>query len=281
MAEFKRIQISDIDASDRLREVEEEHAVAIAQSMVEHGQITPIMVRPTPANKAGKFKLVAGAHRIRACQLNEDREIDAIIVQADRAEAQLLEISENLFRNDLSVVDRAIFVQTYREVWEQKHGIIRSGPRNQGQLEPNKSACVVDLISDEAEAGFARHVADRLGVSKASAKRLDQISRRLTPDLRRRLRGTPAADNQSLLLKLASKPPEDQGKLVLAIDDGAEPKKALELLNPAAPKADKQAQLLNMLVKTWKSANDQTRQQFVEYLRNKGVIGDDGVETTS
>ena len=39
----------------------------------------------------------------------------------------LLVIAENLFRSDLSVIDRAVFVlfvQTFRDVWERKYGEI-------------------------------------------------------------------------------------------------------------------------------------------------------------
>lgn len=173
MAEFKRIPITDIAVPDRLRAVEEEHALAIAQSIVEHGLLTPITVRATPAAKAGPYTLVAGAHRLRAMELNQEREIDAVVVKADHAEAQLMEITENLFRNDLSVLDRAVFVATYREVWQQKHGEIRPGPRgNQAQVAPNSPHCIVDLIAAEAEAGFAQHVASRLGFSKDTVKRL-------------------------------------------------------------------------------------------------------------
>ena len=127
MAEFKRIKIAEIVIPERLRAVEEEHALAIAQSMVEHGQINPVTVRATPAAKGGKFTLVAGAHRIRACEINDDDEVDAMIVEADKLEGQLVEITENLFRNELSVIDRAVFVQSYRDIWEQKHGTVRRG----------------------------------------------------------------------------------------------------------------------------------------------------------
>ena len=69
---FERIAITDIAVPERLRAVEEEHAIAIAQSIVEHGLINPITVRATPAAKGGKYTLVAGAHRLRATVLNDD-----------------------------------------------------------------------------------------------------------------------------------------------------------------------------------------------------------------
>ncbi|MGQ3076540.1 MULTISPECIES: hypothetical protein [Rhizobium/Agrobacterium group] len=60
MAELKSISISDIHIGERLREIDEDHAQAIALSIAEIGLQSPIQVRPTPAQKGGKFTLVAG-----------------------------------------------------------------------------------------------------------------------------------------------------------------------------------------------------------------------------
>jgi len=275
MAEFRTLELSDIVIPQRLRAVEEEHAIAIAQSMVEHGQLTPIAVRSTPAAKAGPYTLVAGAHRMRAVALNGDGEIDAIVVQADQAEAQLMEITENLFRNDLSVIDRAVFVQTYREVWEQKHGVIRSGPRNQGQVGPNSSASIVDLIAQEAEAGFAQHVADRLGMSTRSAKRLNQIARHLHPDIRAALRGTPVADNQSALLKLSRLEPLKQRQAAIVFGaEGPDLKKALAAITEATPRVSRDDAAFNALASAWSRCSAPVRQRFLDEfgLSTKGEV---------
>lgn len=55
MAQFKTIAIDQIVIPERLRAVEEEHALAIAQSIVEHGLINPITVRHTPNAKEGSY----------------------------------------------------------------------------------------------------------------------------------------------------------------------------------------------------------------------------------
>ena len=263
MAEFKRILISDIVIPERLRAVEEEHALAIAQSIVEHGLINPITVRSTPAAKSGKYTLVAGAHRIRAEQINEEPEIDAMIVAGDKAEAQLIEITENLFRNELSVIDRAVFVQSYREIWEQKHGKIEPG-------RPGNRANLAQLLGDEAEAGgFSAHVADRMGLSLRAVKRLSQISQNLHPDVRAAVRGTPVADNQSALLKIAKMEPLKQRQAALAFRAEPDLKKALALVDPPQQltKAQvEQATLLSRLVTAWEDASEETRSQFLDHI---------------
>ncbi|WP_273722012.1 chromosome partitioning protein, partial [Bartonella sp. ML71XJBT] len=57
---------------------------------------------------------------------------------ADKDNAALLEVAENLFRNELSVIDRALFVQTYRELWEKKYGEIKVGGdrKSKGKVYP-------------------------------------------------------------------------------------------------------------------------------------------------
>ncbi|MGO8323709.1 ParB N-terminal domain-containing protein [Rhizobium ruizarguesonis] len=263
MAEFKRIPISEIVIPERLRAVEEEHAVAIAQSIVEHGLINPVTVRATPNAKGGKYTLVAGAHRIRAVEINDDAEIDAMIVEGDKAEAQLVEITENLFRNDLSVMDRAIFVQTYRDVWEKVHGKIGVG-------RPGNRANLSQLFADEAEAGsFSVHVADRMGLSRRAVERLNKIAQNLHPDVRSAVRGTPIADNQSALLKIAKMEPQKQRQTAVAFRTEPDLKKALALVEPAPPLSKKQveqATLLSRLVTAWEDASEETRTQFLEHI---------------
>lgn len=263
MAEFKRILISDIVVPERLRAVEEEHAIAIAQSIVEHGLINPITVRSTPNAKGGKYTLVAGAHRIRAEQINEVAEIDAMIVEGDKAEAQLIEITENLFRNDLSVLDRAVFVQSYRDIWEKKHGKVEAG-------RPGNSANLALLLEEEAESGgFSLHVADRMGLSRRAYFRLNKIAQDLHPDVRAAVRGTAVADNQSALLKIAKMEPQKQRQAAVAFRAEPDLKKALALVEPA-PQLSKaqieQATLLSRLVTAWEDASEQTRNQFLSHI---------------
>ncbi|MGE6741757.1 ParB N-terminal domain-containing protein [Allorhizobium pseudoryzae] len=261
MADFKRIPIDQIAIPERLRAVEQEHALAIAQSIVEHGLLNPITVRSTPAANKGKtpYTLVAGAHRLRAVELNDDSEIDALVIEADGQEAQLVEIVENIFRNELSVMDRAIFVQSYRDIWEAKYGKIEPG-------RPGNCANLAQLISDEAETGsFSLHVAERMGFSRRKIERLNSIAQNLTPKLRERLRGTPAADNQSLLLNLSKRGPTEQSKIAAGLSDTDLPS-VLAALAPPKPKptaTDKQDAAKAELFAGWQKADAVTRSLFV------------------
>lgn len=52
----------------------------IAESMLEEGQLTPILVRPD----RGRFVLVSGLHRLEACKALGEETIIGLIVQARR-----------------------------------------------------------------------------------------------------------------------------------------------------------------------------------------------------
>lgn len=265
MSEFKEISITDIHIPKRLRNVDEDHALAISASIVEHGLFNPITVRKTPNGKA-KFSLIAGAHRIRAIELCDDITIAANIVSADKDEAVLIEITENLIRNDLSVLDRAYFVETYRDVWESKHGQIQRG----GDQRVNLTLCLVDTLQEEASRGFASVCAERLGVSESAIKRSARISQNLTPAVRKAVQGTQIADNQSALLKLAALEPKEQKKVAIALEKtGGDFKQSMTLLQGGKKEEiDPQIVFFDRLVDTWSRADEKTKVKFLDFVNS-------------
>ncbi|WP_375588078.1 ParB/RepB/Spo0J family partition protein [Hoeflea alexandrii] len=269
MAVSKSILLADILVPERLRTVDEDHALAIQASIVEHGLLNPVTVRQTPNGQQG-YCLVAGAHRFRAIELLDEEEIDAIVVKADADEAVLIEIEENLFRNDLSVMDRAVFVQTYRDVWEKTRGEIKRGnPRlsNSAKLAQLGNS-PVDLIAQEAENGFSEACADRLGVSRRAIYRLNAIAQNLPREVRQAISGTPIADNQSQLLKLAKLEPSKRAKAHIAIrESNGDFKAAMDLMEPPAKKPDPEMQVLSRLIDSWERAKPATRKKFMAHAQ--------------
>ncbi|PIO98619.1 ParB N-terminal domain-containing protein [Pleomorphomonas carboxyditropha] len=272
MAEVKSIPISQIHVPPRLREVEEDHARAIALSLEAHGLINPITLRYAPAKNKGTtpYILVAGAHRLAGATILGWTEIEAAIIEADQSEAQLVEICENLFRNELSALDRAIFVASYRDVWEQAHGKIRAGrPEKSGQVGPISDS-PLDLISKEAGSGFSEHIAERMGVSVRNIKRLGQIAKSLSPAVRAAVRGTAAADNQSLLLSVAKRPPAEQQAIVSTMQAAQlDLPTVLRQIKPAPAKVDPQEAIFATLSAAWKKADEATRARFIDHIQQK------------
>lgn len=263
MATLKSIALSQIFVSaDRARPVDLEHATAIAGSMVDRGLINPITVRPTPAANGGKtpFTLVAGGHRLEAARMNGWEEIDALVVSTDAAEAQLIEISENLFRNDLSALDRGVFVAKFREIYEEKHGKI--DPKGGRPKKQSNDWTVMFAPGKE----LSERVQARLGIGKSTYFNVLKIGTKLSPLLRSALRGTDAETDQKLLLKLAGMPETEQAAVLGALKIEPDIYKALDILKPEKPKADPQVAALKKMLAGWAEADEETRGAFLAQI---------------
>lgn len=249
MASYKSLPLRLIHVGERARPVDDDHALAIAASMAERGMMCPIIVRATPNSNHGEtpYTLVAGAHRLRAAELNQWREIDTIIVTAGTDEALLMELSENLFRNELSALDRAIFVMKFREVWEKHHGKINpkgGRPKKQGHDAGGFSAI---------GKGLSERVQDRLGISERTYKRITSIGQNLHPQLRQAVRGTEAEDDQTKLVMLSKLPFEDQGEIAAAMAHGADLETALSFRQPPKAAQSDAEKLLETFMAAWRS----------------------------
>jgi ParB-like chromosome segregation protein Spo0J len=79
----------------------------LADSIKAIGLRHPITV--LEADKDGKYPLVAGRHRLEACRLLGLAEID-VMTMASKIDAEMWEISENLHRADLTVMQRNLSI---------------------------------------------------------------------------------------------------------------------------------------------------------------------------
>lgn len=236
MATLKSIPLSQIHIGERLRPVDEEFAQALAVNMAEVGLMKPITVRATPAANGGKtpWTLVAGGHRHRGAEINEWPEIEALVVEAGPIDAQLMEVSENIYSNTLTKLDRAVFVLKFREMWEEKHGKIdpKGGrPKKQANDWPVFVAPGKEL---------SERLQERLGFGKSTLKYATAIGQKLHPALRTALRGTPYEDDQKQLLKLASMPDAEQAGIAAALKFEPDLKKVLAMDKPKPVAVDPQ-----------------------------------------
>jgi ParB family transcriptional regulator, chromosome partitioning protein len=82
-----------------------------AQSMKANGIIQPILVRPAGPGNDGKYQLIAGERRWRAAQLAGIAAIPAIVRDVDAVAQAQLAMIENIQREDLNPIDRALGYQ--------------------------------------------------------------------------------------------------------------------------------------------------------------------------
>ena len=79
----------------------------LAESIRQNGLLQPITVR----KNGDKFELIAGERRYRACLLNGDNDIEAIIMESSDDESAKLALIENLQREDLNAIEQAMAMQ--------------------------------------------------------------------------------------------------------------------------------------------------------------------------
>lgn len=271
--ELRDIALSKILVpADRSREVDEDHALAIQTEMVAGTFFDPILVRPTPRAKR-PWTLVDGGHRLRAVELLGEEEITCLVIDADRDEAERIEVAANLFRHELTALDRAVAVEMYRRAWEVKHGKIKRGnpdfanSANIAQLPPSP----IDVIAEEADRGFSVACAERLGLSKRSIELSHKIALGVPRELKRGLRKTVYADNQQMLLKIAGLEPAVKEAFSRWIAEGNDPQDFLrEALGQAAPATtpDNQARLATSFADTFtRMKTERRRTALVDLFR--------------
>jgi N6-adenosine-specific RNA methylase IME4 len=200
----RNLRISDVvvpTGRRQLRGVED-----LAASIAEVGLLNPITVTPN-------LRLVAGYHRLTACQALGWKEVPAVILSLTEVDAELAELDENMFRANLTVLERAESLKRRKELYEAKHPQSRRGARP-GRAGGGKVA------KSESIASFASDAAVKGGVSGRTVQQEVQIAERLHPDVKGTIRGLPLADSKVELLRLARMAPETQRRVAEAVAGG-------------------------------------------------------------
>lgn len=100
-----RLSTSDIipSALQPRKHFSEEALSELMASIREHGMIQPLIVRKT----GGKYELIAGERRFRACVLLRLKEVPAILREASDRDVLEMALIENLQREDLNPIEEA------------------------------------------------------------------------------------------------------------------------------------------------------------------------------
>lgn len=102
-------QLLDVSfASDRLSEDDAE-LIALRDAIKEHGQATPILVRPNPHNSE-RYMVVFGHRRARVA-LDLGVKVKAVVKKLDDQASAIAQGQENSARSNLSFIERAYFAQ--------------------------------------------------------------------------------------------------------------------------------------------------------------------------
>jgi ParB family chromosome partitioning protein len=258
MSEFD-CPIDKIDASGRLRPKDPARVAAQAVMFEDAGQLQAIEVRP----RGDGWKLTFGLHRLEAARLLGWPTIRAVEKDRSDDEARLAEIDENLGRNELSAIDRAIFLAERKRVFEKLHPEARHGAAPKGKGKVAKLATFAQR--------FTKDVADRCDLSERTVQRACQLAEELGADLIALLRGTPLADNQAQLFALARLEPTERKKVAKLLAAGEAPSLSAAMTAAGLKTAvDADEAAFRALVSAWTRAGTKARRRFRKHIEQEG-----------
>ncbi|MDE5853338.1 MAG: ParB/RepB/Spo0J family partition protein [Oscillospiraceae bacterium] len=139
---------------------DEESLTALANSIGEHGVIQPIVVRPL---FGGRYQIIAGERRWRACRMVGLKEVPVIIKEVDDKSTMELALIENLQREDLNPIEEAKGYKNLMDNYSltqddvaKRVGKSRSAVANALRLLSLPSEVLEDIESYKLSAGQAR-----------------------------------------------------------------------------------------------------------------------------
>lgn len=102
ISSVKLVPLALIDIQPQVRTVFDEGSIKeLAEDIQERGLLQPVLLNP----HGNRFTLIAGERRVRACRLAELSDIPALITKASEADALLMQLAENVQREDLDLQD--------------------------------------------------------------------------------------------------------------------------------------------------------------------------------
>ena len=156
------LKISLVDPkSDQPRKYFDKEALEeLSASIRENGLLQPILVREYGE---GRYQIIAGERRFRACKLADLTEIPAIVLDRDDRAAAQIALIENIQREDLNPLEEALAYKSLKEEYNmtqeelsEKVGKSRSAIANAIRLLDLPEEILTMVAAKELSAGHAR-----------------------------------------------------------------------------------------------------------------------------
>ena len=106
---YKFIDINKLEANEKQPRThfEKEKIQELSVSIQQNGLLQPIVVRPYQ----GKYQIVVGERRFRACKLAGLQEVPCLVQELDEKQTATAAIVENIQRENLSPIEEALAYQ--------------------------------------------------------------------------------------------------------------------------------------------------------------------------
>ena len=206
------------------RAVKNEKVEELKESIKLNGLLNPITVDQ-------KLNLIAGLHRLTACQRLGLEEIECnIITYDDDDQARLAEIDENFVRSELDHLERGQLFRERDRILERLGLRAKAGDNQHSRgggeiISPPQLKTTADLAREQ-------------GYSERSMQLEKQIARDIAPKIQAMIEGTPLAKNKTKLLQVArtgskerilAEQAEKASEQALALEDVEEAEKQAKL----------------------------------------------------
>lgn len=205
--ELRSYPISLIQIAPTRRTLDETVVNRLVESIGNIGLIhPPIVVRRDRIEVDGEEEdgipvLVAGRHRLEAWRRLGNRSIPCVVVDADEIDAELLEISENLHRAELTALQRDEQIARWIELTSAKREV------------ETVSAQVAPKSPGRPESGI-NAAARELGIERTAAQRAVKVAS-LSPEAKQVAVDTGLDNNRTVLIAAAKLPePEKQVEVI-------------------------------------------------------------------
>ena len=199
------ISLSSININYNRRPINESKVSELADSIKHIGLINPITVRREGSEG---YTLIAGLHRLQAFKILNEKAIEANILNVDHNEAELMEIDENLIRNEIHFIDRGDYFNRRDEI------LISLGLR----AKQGDNRYTISRATDSVGLKTTNEIANELGICSTKLREEKQISKSLIPEAKEivKIKELPKEEAK----RIAKEEPEIQKRIILKIANG-------------------------------------------------------------
>ncbi|WP_017317840.1 ParB/RepB/Spo0J family partition protein [Mastigocladopsis repens] len=185
---IKSVPIDQIKIGLNRRPINGDKVEELKESIQANGLLNPITVDR-------KLNLIAGLHRLTACQLLGLEKIECNIVDYEDADqARLAEIDENFIRNELKPLERAELLLERQKILDRL-GLMAKAGDNQHTLKGG------EIISPPPKTNL--EFAKAIGYSERSLQHDKQIAKDIHFEVKQKIKGTAIADIKTELIRIA------------------------------------------------------------------------------
>jgi ParB family transcriptional regulator, chromosome partitioning protein len=197
-----QIKINDIKVNNNRRKVDEIKVKELAESILEIGLINPITVTKNNI-------LIAGAHRLNAVRLLGMDSIECSVVNIDGLMAELVEIDENLIRNELHYIDRGDQLKRRKEIYESLYPKSTRVEKVKQNLKQNIDTA---LSAPSEILTFTEDVSKKTGQSIRKIREDIQIASKINNDIKQEIKDLDIPKKESI--RIAKLEPTEQKQVI-------------------------------------------------------------------